>query len=87
LNTPEAIAGWHEVEFPKSVARIRALSREQLASIVDLFGFVQLPAVQFVGFSNNHIIHHRGQLSVYLRPMGGKVPSIYGGSADEPMQS
>lgn len=28
------------------------------------------------------LIHHRGQLSVYLRPMGGKVPSIYGPSAD-----
>lgn len=29
------------------------------------------------------LIHHRGQLSVYLRPMGGRVPSIYGPSADE----
>ncbi|MBI4544292.1 MAG: hypothetical protein HY703_03755 [Gemmatimonadetes bacterium] len=29
------------------------------------------------------VIHHRGQLSTYLRPMGGKVPSIYGPSADE----
>ena len=28
------------------------------------------------------LIHHRGQLSVYIRPMGGKVPSIYGPSAD-----
>jgi uncharacterized damage-inducible protein DinB len=27
-------------------------------------------------------LHHRGQLSTYLRPMGGKVPSIYGPSAD-----
>ena len=27
-------------------------------------------------------IHHRGQLSTYLRPMGSKVPSIYGPSAD-----
>jgi uncharacterized damage-inducible protein DinB len=27
-------------------------------------------------------IHHRGQLSVYIRPMGGKVPSIYGPSGD-----
>lgn len=27
-------------------------------------------------------VHHRGQLSTYLRPMGGKVPSIYGPSAD-----
>ncbi len=29
-------------------------------------------------------IHHRGQLSSYLRPMGGKVPQIYGPSADDP---
>jgi uncharacterized damage-inducible protein DinB len=28
-------------------------------------------------------IHHRGQLSTYLRPMGAKVPAIYGPSADE----
>jgi hypothetical protein len=31
-------------------------------------------------------IHHRGQLSSYLRPMGAKVPSIYGPSADDPGQ-
>ncbi len=29
-------------------------------------------------------IHHRGQLSSYLRPMGASVPSIYGPSADDP---
>lgn len=29
-------------------------------------------------------VHHRGQLSSYLRPMGSKVPSIYGPSADDP---
>jgi uncharacterized damage-inducible protein DinB len=29
-------------------------------------------------------VHHRGQLSTYLRPMGGKVPSIYGPSKDAP---
>jgi uncharacterized damage-inducible protein DinB len=32
-------------------------------------------------------IHHRGQLSTFLRAMGAKVPSIYGGSADEPLAS
>lgn len=32
------------------------------------------------------LIHHRGQLSVYLRPMGSKVPAIYGPSADDPGQ-
>lgn len=31
------------------------------------------------------LIHHRGQLSTYLRPMGAKVPAIYGPSADEGM--
>ena len=29
-------------------------------------------------------IHHRGQLTTFLRAMGAKVPSVYGGSADEP---
>jgi uncharacterized damage-inducible protein DinB len=31
-------------------------------------------------------VHHRGQLSTYIRPMGGTVPSIYGPSADAPPQ-
>ena len=30
------------------------------------------------------MIHHRGQFSIYLRMAGGKVPSIYGPSGDEP---
>ncbi len=29
------------------------------------------------------MVHHRGQLSAYLRPMGGRVPAIYGPSADD----
>ena len=31
------------------------------------------------------IVHHRGQITTYLRPMGSKVPQIYGPSADEPL--
>ena len=31
----------------------------------------------------NHWAHHRGQMTVYLRLMGAKVPAIYGPSADE----
>jgi uncharacterized damage-inducible protein DinB len=30
------------------------------------------------------LIHHRGQLTAYLRPMGAKVPAVYGPSADDP---
>lgn len=29
------------------------------------------------------LVHHRGQLTAYLRPMGGKVPGVYGPSADD----
>jgi uncharacterized damage-inducible protein DinB len=36
----------------------------------------------FLQFGLNHTIHHRGQLSTYLRPMGSKVPAIYGESYD-----
>jgi len=43
----------------------------------------QQPVGQFLWFIHFDAIHHRGQLSAYLRPMGAKVPSIYGPSADE----
>ncbi len=35
------------------------------------------------GLMLNHLYHHRGQLAVYIRQVGGLVPSIYGPSADE----
>ena len=47
----------------------------------ELFAMPRVAA--FRGFVMNHHIHHRGQLSVYLRLTGSKVPSIYGPSADE----
>ena len=53
---------------------------------VGFFGVFNLPAVFYLGFLNNHSIHHRGELATYLRPMGSKVPSIYGGSFDEPFR-
>ena len=56
-----------------------------LAQIVDFYG-MKLPNAQYLVVAAVHNAHHRGQLASYLRPMGGKVPSIYGGSADEPFQ-
>jgi len=47
----------------------------------ELFAMPRIAA--FRGWVMNHLIHHRGQLSVYLRQTGSKVPSIYGPSADE----
>jgi uncharacterized damage-inducible protein DinB len=46
----------------------------------------EVPAVAaFKSFIVNHSVHHRGQLSVYLRLRNVPVPSMYGPSADEPM--
>jgi uncharacterized damage-inducible protein DinB len=42
----------------------------------------QMPAVMYLQFAVHHSIHHRGQLSAYLRAMGSKVPAIYGESYD-----
>jgi uncharacterized damage-inducible protein DinB len=47
-----------------------------------MFGFLQMPAVGFLSLLIRHSAHHRGQLSSYLRAMGGRVPAIYGPSAD-----
>ncbi|MGJ1436666.1 DinB family protein [Sphingobacterium siyangense] len=42
-------------------------------------------AIRFI--VNNHIVHHRGQLTVYLRLLDIAVPGLYGPSADEAMSS
>jgi uncharacterized damage-inducible protein DinB len=44
----------------------------------------KVPVLDVLWFMLMDSIHHRGQLSVYVRMAGGKVPSIYGPSADEP---
>ena len=44
---------------------------------------MDLPRYQFIQETINHWAHHRGQMTVYLRLMGAKVPALYGPSADE----
>ena len=88
INRPESvrtstdIAAWYAEKFEKNYAAIAAMSGEQLCKELDFRGLFQFPAVLYLQFDMNHEIHHRGQLSTYLRPMGGKVPSIYGESYD-----
>jgi uncharacterized damage-inducible protein DinB len=70
------------------VAALRRSSEEQLRGTTRFFVAPQtmgdIPNVEFLWFLLHDHIHHRGQLSVYLRMADGKVPSIYGPSADEP---
>ena len=73
-------------QFPSVLEKIEAMTPEQLTTHVDFYGAFKLPVFTYLPIISNHLIHHRGQLTAYLRPMGGKVPSIYGGSADEPWE-
>ena len=76
------VMDFYTSHFEKNLAALKTLTGEQAATIVDFRGMFQLPAVMFLMFNNNHMIHHRGQLSTYLRPMGSAVPAIYGESYD-----
>jgi len=80
------IVAFYEKTFPEKVKAVAAMAPADLAKTVSFFGMFEMPAASFLGMANNHSIHHRGQLASYLRAMGSKVPAIYGGSADEPMQ-
>ncbi len=81
MSPADAIARYKK-HVPAALDRVRAMSGEQLASVIDLFGMVQAPGANFLAMAIKHSVHHRGQLSTYLRAMGGKVPGIYGPSAD-----
>jgi len=76
------LGGWYADQFASHLATVEAVGGEQLVKIVDFRGMFQLPAVMYLGFILHHTVHHRGQLSTYLRPMGAKVPAIYGESYD-----
>ena len=83
-QTSAEVVAWYDENIKRGIARVQAMTPDQLLTPVEFFGVFNLPAVLYLGFLNNHSIHHRGELVTYLRPMGSKVPSIYGGSYDEP---
>jgi uncharacterized damage-inducible protein DinB len=80
------VVAWYDENMKRGAARVAAMTPEQLLTPINFYGVFNLPAVLYLGFLNNHSIHHRGELATYLRPMGSKVPAIYGGSYDEPFQ-
>jgi uncharacterized damage-inducible protein DinB len=82
VRTSDDVNRWYEEQFGKAFDRLKQTSGDQLIKAVDFRGLFQFPAVVYVQLGLNHSIHHRGQLSMYLRPMGAKVPSIYGESYD-----
>jgi uncharacterized damage-inducible protein DinB len=86
-KTIAEVVDWYGRNMKRAADGVAALSAEQLLTTVNFMGAFNFPVVFYMAFLNNHSIHHRGELATYLRPMGSKVPSIYGGSYDEPRQA
>lgn len=86
MKTGADVVAWYDARFQPAMDKVKALSGEKAAVPVSFFGMMTAPVITYLNFLIKHSVHHRGQLSAYLRPMGGKVPSIYGGSADEPFE-
>jgi len=82
VKNSQDLAAWYVANFDQRYQKLTQLSNQQLLHVIDFRGMFQQPAVLYLGFILSHTVHHRGQLSTYLRPMGAKVPSIYGESYD-----
>jgi uncharacterized damage-inducible protein DinB len=91
-------AEWAPPPMPATMQEVLAAYQKQSASMAQRFK--DLPAARWDGelefFGSQRpaapmawsflfdIVHHRGQITTYLRPMGSTVPQVYGPSADEP---
>lgn len=84
-TSTSSLVAYYEGTVLPLLNQIKSLPPEKLAAPMDFFGMFQNAAVTYLGFMLRHSVHHRGQLAAMLRGAGGKVPNIYGGSADEPM--
>jgi uncharacterized damage-inducible protein DinB len=82
VKNSQDLLAWYTDNFETRFGSLTKLSNDQLRKIVDFRGVFELPAVMYLGFILHHTVHHRGQLSMYLRPMGAKVPAMYGESYD-----
>ena len=71
-----------ENECSRVTTKLEKLPEKDLQNIVEFAGH-KSQADEFILKMLFDQIHHRGQLSVYVRMAGGKVPSIYGPSADD----
>ena len=72
-----------EKQTSNVVAKLEKLSGEDMNKIIEFAG-AKIVADEFMLMMLFDQIHHRGQMSVYIRLAGGKVPSIYGPSGDDP---
>ena len=82
--TMKDIVATYERQSEENGGRWKALPEERWNGALHFFGSERPASPMAWGFLFD-IVHHRGQITTYLRPMGSTVPQIYGPSADEPM--
>ena len=82
--TMKEVVDTYDTQSADITARWGALPGARWDGTLEFFGS-QRPASPMAWSFLFDIVHHRGQITTYLRPMGSTVPQIYGPSADEPM--
>lgn len=87
FKNPQQLVEEMKVLWEKALNSLENMTNEKWENeLVELLikgeSFITLPRMHMIWFFHNDIIHHRGQLSTYIRPMGGKNPAVYGYSAD-----
>ncbi len=82
IKTSQDVVAWYDAFIKSNLPKFKTLTGEQCVKVLDS-PIGSLPLISFFNLMINHTVHHRGQLSAYLRPMGAKVPSIYGHSRDD----
>ena len=79
----KAVLDAYEKQSATMPRRWKELPAASWDGTLEFFG-TQRPAAPMAWSFLFDIVHHRGQITTYLRPMGSKVPQIYGPSGDEP---
>ena len=81
--TMQEVLDAYDKQSAQAIQRWNALPQEKWDGNLEFFGS-ERPASPMAWSFLFDIVHHRGQITTYLRPMGAKVPQIYGPSGDEP---
>jgi uncharacterized damage-inducible protein DinB len=82
-GTMKEVADAYNTQSAGMAKRWNDLPASKWEGALEFFGS-QRPASPMAWSFLFDIVHHRGQITTYLRPMGSTVPQIYGPSADEP---
>jgi uncharacterized damage-inducible protein DinB len=82
-KTMQEVVAAYDTQSADIARRWKALPAERWHGKLEFFG-KQRPASPMAWSFLFDIVHHRGQITTYLRPMGSTVPQIYGPSGDEP---